>query len=124
MREKWDEVYYADGSTSGERTIERAVAGISEYCDPEAADTTGGTSVKNFATPGSRISSNSYSQQYEESDSMTEPTETGGAGQRRTHLAEKNRLLTQRVAELETKLEAKEERIAELKAELDSFDTR
>ena len=97
MREKWDEVHYADGSTYGEKTIERAVAGVSEYYDPKAA---------------------------EESDSMTEPTGTGAAGQRHAHLAEKNRLLTERVAELETKLEAKEERIAELRAELDRLDAR
>ena len=85
MREKWDEVHYADGSTYGEKTIERAVAGVSDYYDPEAA---------------------------EESDFMTEPTGLGGAGQRHAHLAEKNRLLTERVSDLETKLEAKEERIA------------
>ena len=97
MREKWDEVHYADDSTYGEKTIERAVAGVSEYYDPEAA---------------------------EKSGSMTEPTGTGGAGQRHAYLAEKNRLLTERVAELETKLEAKEERIAELEAEIDSLDDR
>jgi len=32
--------------------------------------------------------------------------------------------LTERIAELETKLEAKEERIADLEAELDRFDDR
>jgi primase-polymerase (primpol)-like protein len=78
MREKWDEVHYADDSTYGKKTIERAVAGVSEYYDPEAA---------------------------KESEFMTEPTGTGGAGQRHAHLAEKNRLLTERVAELETKLD-------------------
>jgi len=26
LREKWDEVHYADGSTYGEKTIERAIA--------------------------------------------------------------------------------------------------
>ena len=35
-----------------------------------------------------------------------------------------DRLLTERVSELETKLEAKEERIAELKVELDRLDAR
>ena len=97
MREKWDEVHYADGSTYGEKTIERAIAGISEYYDPEAA---------------------------EESESMTEAAGTGTAVQRHAHLAEKNRLLTERVSELETKLEAKEERIAELEAEIDRLDAR
>jgi len=93
MREKWDEVHYADGSTYGEKTIERAIAGVSEYYDPEAA---------------------------EESDSMTKPTGTGSGGQRHAHLAEKNRLLTERVSELETK----KERIVELEAELDRLDAR
>ena len=57
-------------------------------------------------------------------DSIIEPAGTGGAGQRHAHLVEKNRLLTERIAELETKLEAKEERIAELEAELDHLDDR
>ena len=55
---------------------------------------------------------------------MTEPTRTGGAGERHAHLAEKSRLLTERVSELETKLEANEERIAEFKVELDRLNAR
>lgn len=35
MREKWDEVHYADGSTYGEKTIERAIAGTSDFYDPD-----------------------------------------------------------------------------------------
>jgi len=35
LRDKWDEVHYADGSTYGEKTIERAVASISEFYDPD-----------------------------------------------------------------------------------------
>jgi primase-polymerase (primpol)-like protein len=34
MREKWDEVHFADGSTYGEKTIERAIAGTSEFYEP------------------------------------------------------------------------------------------
>lgn len=34
MREKWDEVHYADGSTYGEMTIARAVENTSEYYEP------------------------------------------------------------------------------------------
>jgi hypothetical protein len=33
MREKWDEVHFADGATYGERTIERAIAGTDERYD-------------------------------------------------------------------------------------------
>lgn len=34
MREKWDEQHFADGSTYGEKTIERAVSGTSEFYEP------------------------------------------------------------------------------------------
>jgi hypothetical protein len=34
MREKWDEVHYSDGSTYGEKTIERAIDGTNEFYDP------------------------------------------------------------------------------------------
>lgn len=87
MREKWDEVHYADGSTYGEKTIERAVAVVSDYYDPDAA---------------------------EQSARLTETAGADRSEQTRAYLVEKNRLLTERIAELE----AKEERIAELEAEL------
>jgi predicted RNase H-like nuclease (RuvC/YqgF family) len=86
MREKWDEVHYADGSTYGEKTIERAVAGVSEYYDPEAA----------------------------EQSTTTETASTGRSGQTRAYLVEKNRLLAERIAELEAILTEKEERIRTL----------
>lgn len=35
IREKWDEVHYADGSTYGEKTVDRAIAGTSEFYDPD-----------------------------------------------------------------------------------------
>lgn len=35
MRSKWDEQHYADGSTYGEKTIERAIAGTSEFYEPD-----------------------------------------------------------------------------------------
>jgi len=49
LREKWDEVHYADGSTYGEKTIERAIATTSEFYDPDdrndtTDDTPGGSS--------------------------------------------------------------------------------
>lgn len=34
MREKWDERHYADGSTYGEKTIERVLAGTDEFYEP------------------------------------------------------------------------------------------
>ena len=40
MREKWDEVHYADGSTYGEKTVERAVAGTTEFYEPSGTQST------------------------------------------------------------------------------------
>jgi putative DNA primase/helicase len=39
MREKWDEQHFAEGSTYGEKTIERAIAGTSEFYDPSGDST-------------------------------------------------------------------------------------
>ncbi len=33
-RPKWDEIHFGDGSTYGEKTIERAIAGTTEYYSP------------------------------------------------------------------------------------------
>ena len=37
-REKWDAVHFADGSTYGEKTVERAVAGTDEFYTPGLTD--------------------------------------------------------------------------------------
>jgi primase-polymerase (primpol)-like protein len=37
MREKWDEVHFSDGSTYGEKTVERAIGGTSEFYDPSTS---------------------------------------------------------------------------------------
>jgi len=39
MRAKWDEVHYSDGSTYGEKTIERVVAGTDEVYDSDSDST-------------------------------------------------------------------------------------
>ncbi|WP_336135364.1 hypothetical protein [Natronomonas amylolytica] len=36
MREKWDEQHFADGSTYGEKTIERAIASTSDFYEPSS----------------------------------------------------------------------------------------
>jgi Uncharacterized conserved protein len=82
LREKWDEVHYADGSTYGEKTIERAIATTSEFYDPDdrndtTDDTPGGSSPDVGAADSERS---------------------------RAYLAEKNRLLSERVDELEATL--------------------
>ena len=94
-RKKWDEVHYADGSTYGEKTSERAIANTSEFYDPDAVDE----------------SPNSYS-----TGASTADADRDEAERSRTYLAEKNRLLTERIDELEATLERKTERIETLEA--------
>jgi putative DNA primase/helicase len=96
-REKWGEVHYADGSTYGEKTIERAIATTSEFYDSDSSD---------------RMSESDGSSDAERA------TPQGDTGQNGAYLEEKNRLLTERVTELETTLEQKTDRIAELEADL------
>ncbi|QLH76961.1 hypothetical protein HZS55_06480 [Halosimplex rubrum] len=40
LREKWDERHFADGSTYGEKTIERVLAGTTEFYEPTRSETT------------------------------------------------------------------------------------
>jgi primase-polymerase (primpol)-like protein/uncharacterized coiled-coil protein SlyX len=95
MREKWDEVHYADGSTYGEKTVERAIAGTSEFYDPDEVS------------------------DGDPEDAGHQPVQERPESQAReqTYLAEKNRLLTERVAELEATLAQKDERIDALEAD-------
>jgi primase-polymerase (primpol)-like protein len=97
-REKWDEVHYADGSTYGEKTIERAIATTSEFYDPDAADDT-----------ADRDTTAAESSADARADSERS----------RAYLTEKNRLLSERVDELEATLEQKTERIDTLEAEIE-----
>jgi primase-polymerase (primpol)-like protein len=40
-RQKWDDVHFADGSTYGEKTVERAVQGTDEFYEPHQPSKTG-----------------------------------------------------------------------------------
>jgi len=97
MREKWDEVHYADGSTYGEKTIERAIASTSDFYDPDAGD----EAVNDTSTDSSP-----------EADAVD-------SDRSRAYLAEKNRLLSERVDDLEATLEQKTERIETLEGEIE-----
>ena len=94
LREKWDEVHYADGSTYGEKTIERAVQNTSAFYDPEPRD--------------------EPSQDSPSTGDSSVDTGCDESARSQAYLTEKNRLLTERVEELETLLEWKNERIEEL----------
>lgn len=97
-RGKWNDVHYADGSTYGERTVERAIAMTSEFYEHDAG----------------RETSNTASDTVERKNvnCQVEPDRNV------VYLAEQNRLLIERLAELETTVERKSERIETLKAQL------
>ncbi|WP_254533436.1 hypothetical protein [Natrinema gelatinilyticum] len=101
LREKWDEVHYADGSTYGEKTIERAIANTSEFYDPDAGE------------PSTEVSKGKN-----ESSTTDRRDETN---QNHAYLVEKNRLLTDRIDDLEATVERKNERITELEKEIKRF---
>ncbi|MDF9748472.1 MULTISPECIES: hypothetical protein [Natrinema] len=105
FRNKWDEVHYADGSTYGEKTIERAIASSSEFYDPDTRDTS------TESIPRTSKSSTTASRDELEQN------------QNRAYLVEKNRLLTVRVDELEATLEQKDERIDRLEATIEDLKT-
>ncbi|SFT10331.1 hypothetical protein SAMN04488556_0151 [Halostagnicola kamekurae] len=94
LREKWDDVHYGDGSTYGEKTIERAIANTSEFYDPDTREDSSEASSR-------------------ESESSTTNNRNEPA-QNHAYMVEKNRLLSDRVDNLEAALEEKDERIAEL----------
>ena len=98
MRGKWDEVHYADGSTYGEKTVERATATVTEYYDPDAATP---------SDPGQALDDGASDKE-------------GSASLRRSqaHLVEQKRLLNERIDELQATLETKNERIEVLEDEL------
>lgn len=102
LREKWDDVHYADGSTYGEKTVERAITRTSEFYEPDAGD-----SEQDGVTP----------------DSAGSLERRGAASWTKSHLAEKNRLLRERIEELETAIEQKQEQIQELETKLSRLQT-
>ncbi|ELZ68779.1 hypothetical protein C457_10976 [Haloferax prahovense DSM 18310] len=101
LRAKWDEVHYADGSTYGEKTIERAIEATSEYYDPSPRNES--TQAKLETEPG------------------TADVDTDEPDRRNAYLIEKNQLLSTRVSELETMIEHKDERISELEAKVEDL---
>jgi len=97
VREKWDEVHFADGSTYGEKTIERAISNTTEFYDPDRGDRS------------------------KQSQITSEPSgEAQGDNSTRSlaYLTEKNRLLTDRLDELEATLEQKNERVDALETDI------
>ena len=94
MRAKWDDVHHADGSTYGEKTIERAIATTDDVYDPTRGHSNG-----------------------DRDEQPDDATAEGVATTRVAYLTEKNRLLSDRISELEELLEQKAKHVEELEAD-------
>ncbi|RQG89522.1 hypothetical protein EA473_21900 [Natrarchaeobius chitinivorans] len=103
-REKWDEVHYADGSTYGEKTIERAIDATDEFYDPSAA-VSGNTMEVGVDSPFESYVQNDTSRP------------------KQTYLEEKNRLLEHRVDDLEQTIVEQREQLETLTAERNELRT-
>ncbi|SEQ01342.1 phage NrS-1 polymerase family protein [Natrinema salaciae] len=119
LRDKWDEVHYADGSTYGEKTVERAIASTDDVYDPtQSRSDDEGRTTKTEA----QQTDTSSGQPVARDDQGSEPIVGGSTGARVAHLTEKNQLLTDRIAELENALEQKNERIQNLEEEVERLE--
>ncbi|QLH81392.1 hypothetical protein [Halosimplex pelagicum] len=105
MREKWDERHFADGSTYGEKTIERVLAGTTEFYEPTQAETT------NTATDDERSTA-------DESDQVTAETVT--LRQQRDELGTRQERHLGLIADLQAQVERLEARNQRLTAELET----
>ena len=112
-REKWDERHFADGSTYGEKTIERAIAGTDEFYEPTGTakkhvpgDQTAGTDA------GAAISAETprRAAKRREADHLSRIEE----------LESKLQNAIDEIDQLETELQTERERRRELKVEFDS----
>ncbi len=110
MRDKWDEVHYNDGSTYGEKTVERAIASTNDVYSPSKDGETGAAGAQRSKPTAAQDTSR------DEPISTTERTVGGTDSTRAAYLSEKNEILSERVSDLEATIEEKDERIADLEA--------
>jgi len=104
MREKWDERHFADGSTYGEKTIERVLAGTTEFYEPPRTEATA-ASADDAPKP----------------NSPAEVTaETVALRQQRDELATRQERHIDLIADLQEQVERLEARNQQLTAELET----
>jgi len=111
MREKWDEVHFSDGSTYGEKTIERAITGTSEFYDPSSVSQ---EDAKGATTGQSTTTSERTAQSNERIDTLHETI--GELNTRIQTLESENR-------QLQEELEAERVRREELESRLEDADS-
>jgi primase-polymerase (primpol)-like protein len=134
MREKWDTVHFADGSTYGEKTIERAIANCSTYYDPHASSTSepvasspaAGT-ISDDETTASDVDDESAiadASAVTPSTDMgisasTVGTQTGDLADHVDRLIDELESARKRIEQLESKLESEQSRRRELETKLE-----
>jgi predicted RNase H-like nuclease (RuvC/YqgF family) len=104
MRPKWDEVHYADGSTYGAKTIQRAICRTTEFYDPEESPESSPADESDREDPPTAPAS------AENTVQNTQPTSV--------YLEEQNRVLRQRVRDQEETIEQQAKHIEELEDEV------
>ncbi|MFC6942691.1 hypothetical protein ACFQE8_22475 [Salinirubellus sp. GCM10025818] len=107
MRSKWDEVHYADGSTYGAKTIQRAIARTSEFYDPEIrAESSASNTPDGVKTSTGHVGD-------EHTVQNTKPTSA--------YLEEQNRVLRQRVRVQEAMIKRLTDHVEELETEVEAL---
>ena len=111
IREKWDEVHFSDGSTYGEKTVERAVAGTSEVYDPSSDMEDEVTEPEGSSMDTGRTGSESAARSVERMESLHGTIE---------NLNRRIQTLESENARLQKELDEERARRKELEARLDS----
>jgi primase-polymerase (primpol)-like protein len=110
MREKWDAVYYADGATYGEVTIERACRVTSERYDPECADEADHgqhhVTTESGEAGGARADDSTVC---DGTGTASDPPADASAA----HLREANAVLRERIREQQARIETLEAQLAD-----------
>ncbi|MFC6888192.1 hypothetical protein [Halorubrum trueperi] len=126
MRDKWDEVHYADGSTYGATTVDRAVARTTETYTPAAAEDSPATTDDPRTLPASAADS-AHTATTEtaatEADTVDTTTRAEARLDRITELTSRLEAVLAENEQLREELAAERERREALEAEGESADT-
>lgn len=114
MREKWDEVHFSDGSTYGEKTVERAIAGTSEFYDPSSVVKEDAVDTEAIPAQAPETSSNSTAGSPERIEALHGTIE---------NLNSRIQTLESENTQLRDELDQERTRRKELQARLDSDDS-
>jgi putative DNA primase/helicase len=119
MREKWDEQHFADGSTYGEKTIERVVASTDEFYDPGEQSDSGRQESQAMPTEGdSALSAGAHADTLDESSNSGNPPVTP---QPETEYVEETEDLLELIERLQTQVERLEAENQQLREKVETL---